>query len=451
MDPQRRAGARTLRRLRISRGWSWSGLSGELRRHAAALRITRIAAAHPASVRRTIARWEAGSATPDEQYRLLLGHAYAHTPLGAVSLGSGSDFDRLLTALALLGVGDEELDELRASVAASAAATGINLLASIGASLRERLSSVSARPATADLPLVGELDRACQAVDGQIGSVPFARLHLAQTAIVDACRRLLREVPDGPVKTELRKLAARSYALAARIAFEVHDDKAALRLYGAAVTAAGEADLSQRALIRSSQTMVTYYSTGSIERARRIADAAARDARRGASALMRARAHALQAEVAARGAPPQRHRAQAALHQAWHDLNADTDGDPMPGAFSHDHLRGFEGICGIFLGSADTAARQLETSARALTRPRETVQRTIVLADLALARLHQDGPGAPEAAADQLHQCVDLTAATRARVPAQRLRQARLALRPWRGEAFVAELDDHLHTALIGT
>jgi hypothetical protein len=53
------------------------------------------------------------------------------------------------------------------------------------------------------------------------------------------------------------------------------------------------------------------------------------------------------------------------------------------------------------------------------------------------------------AAVKLLHECVDLTASTRGRVPAQRIREARLALSLWRNERFVAELDDHMHSALI--
>lgn len=108
------------------------------------------------------------------------------------------------------------------------------------------------------------------------------------------------------------------------------------------------------------------------------------------------------------------------------------------------------GVCGIFLGEAAEAERQLSAAAAELTRPRESVQRAIVLTDRALALLHTGEPGGLTTAATDLHECVTLTAATRGRVPAQRLRTARLALRPWHGEPFVAELDDHMHTALIG-
>lgn len=216
------------------------------------------------------------------------------------------------------------------------------------------------------------------------------------------------------------------------------------------MTTAGERDLSQRALIRTSQTMVVYYSTGDIDRARRIVGAAVQDARRGDSLLMRARAHALQAEMAARGQSPQRRHAQAALHLAWHDLDGDTTGDPMAGAFGKGQLQGFEGVCGIFLGEARSAEAQLAKSVASLTGPRQLVQRAIVLTDQALARLRSGQTGAPESAAERLHECVDLAAATGGRVPTQRLRHARLELRPWRQESFMADLDDHIHAALIG-
>ncbi|WP_083998914.1 hypothetical protein [Actinomadura kijaniata] len=448
MDRPPSACARTLRRLRTSRGWSWSDLVGHLQTAARALRITRIAAAQPGSIRRTVARWESGKSTPDEQYQLLLAYTYARTPTGAVALGPSSDLAELLDGLAAAGVEPTRLDELTTTVAASITSHGMSLLAFLGGALQNDLTEALADPTRVDLPVLEGLAHANNAVNAQIGSVPFVRLHLAQAAIVDSCRHLLQGTQPDIVRTRLRDVASRSYALAARIAFETRDDAAALRLHSDAVATADPAAPSQRALIRTSQTMVVYYSTGDITRARRIADAAAQDARRGPSALMRARAHALQAEMAARAAR-QRH-AQAALHLAWHDLEGDIGGDPMPGAFSAGRLRGFEGVCGIFLGAAEAAEQQLTQAAGTLTRTRESVQRSIVLADRALARLHTQGAGAAETSAEQLHECVDLVAATRARVPAQRLRQARLELRPWRSEGFVGDLDDHIHTALIG-
>lgn len=429
---------------------SWSALAVKLLGMARRLRIDRIAAAQQASVRRTIARWEAGTVVPDEQYRLLLAHVYARTPAGDVALGPGSDFAELLDAFATYGIERGILDELASAVALSATTSGGHLLAFLSLPLRDTLTAALADPARLDPAIVDVLGTASTAVDRQIGTVPFVRLHLAQAAITEACRHLLTgPIPDVTVRP-LRRVAAGAYALAARLAFETHDDQAALALYREAVRTADPDALERRALIRTSQTMVTYYATGDITAARRIVDDAVADARQGNSALMRARAHALQAEIATRGEPPVERRAKTALHLAHHDVDRDTSGDPMPRVFSAARLNGFMGICGIFLGAAAEAERQLSDAAAGLTGPRESVQRAIVLTDRALARLRTEEPGGPETAAADLHECVSLTAATRGRVPAQRIRTARLALLPWRGERFVAELDDHIHTSMIG-
>lgn len=83
----------------------------------------------------------------------------------------------------------------------------------------------------------------------------------------------------------------------------------------------------------------------------------------------------------------------------------------------------------------------------ALTQPREAVRRGIVATDLALVRLRL---GDPASSVDLLHEAVDLAAATGSRVPAQRLRHTRHALREARADAYLAELDDHIHDVLIG-
>jgi transcriptional regulator with XRE-family HTH domain len=448
VTPRPHQAADRLRRLRTARGWSWEQLAVRLRDLARNLRFSRIGSNSLASIKRTIARWEAGESRPGDQYQMLLAHAYARTPLGTVELGPGSDFRELLDTLTAFGVAPPRVEEVATGVAASATDDGMNLLAFLGAPLRAELGAALARPDAVDIPVLEALGAASEAVNQQIGSVPFVRLHLAQAAIVDACKHLMLGTQPPLVRARLCQVAGTAYALAARLSFETHDDTAALKLYNDAVAAIGEAQPSLRALIRSSQTMVVYYATGDLGRARAVADAAVADARRGESILIRSRAHALQAEMAARG--ERARHAHAAIHLAWHDLDGDVSGDPMSGAFSKGRLRGFEGICGIFLGEAEAAERQLARSATALTRSRQAVQRAIVLTDRALARLRTGGAGAPESAADQLHECVDLIAATRGRVPAQRLRQTRLELRPWRGETFVAELDDHIHTTLIG-
>jgi hypothetical protein len=449
MGNDRQAAGRIFRRLRLARGWSWADQARELRASARSMGFARISAAGTASIQRNIARWESGTVKPGEQYQTLLGHLYARTPHGAAAVGPGSDFAEFLIALAEFGVASETIDELSSTVTSSVTDTGMTLLAFLGPPLRAELVTALARPETLDVELVEDLAAVTAEVNHQIGSVPFARLHLAQAAVVDSCRQFGRADLPPAVRRRLNEVAATAFTLAARLAFETHDDMAAQGLYDEAVAVAGDLpDLWHRAAVRTSQTMVMYYTTGDSALGGRVADAAVRDARQSGSLLIRARAHAIQAEMAARGGRS-RH-AEAALHLAWHDLDADTSGDPAAGAFSPWHMRGFDGVCGIFLGEAEAAMQQLSLSAAALASPRDYVQRAIVLTDRALATLRTHSAGAAEETASQLHDCVELISATPGRVPAQRLRQTRLELKPWRGESFVADLDDHIHTAFIG-
>ena len=115
--------------------------------------------------------------------------------------------------------------------------------------------------------------------------------------------------------------------------------------------------------------------------------------------------------------------------------------------FNADRLNGFDGLCALHADDPGRAHDSLDRSASALRMSRDAVQRGIVNTDLAQARLRL---GDPSACADLLHEAVDIAATTGGRVPAQRIRLARQYLRPWRGEGFVSELDDHIHDALIG-
>lgn len=120
-------------------------------------------------------------------------------------------------------------------------------------------------------------------------------------------------------------------------------------------------------------------------------------------------------------------------------------GDPSSSSFSPAHLRGFDGLCELYVGDPAVAHDAFAQSAQGLTRPRERVQRAIVSTDQALACIRL---GDPHAAAELLHDCIDGASSTGGRVATIRLRRARHELRPWRTEGFVADLDDHLIDAL---
>ena len=450
MIPERQAGADALRRLRLVRGWSWADQARCLKDLAGKHGFPRIAAAQADSIKRTIARWENGSfAAPGYQYQVLLAIAYARTPVGMAALGPGSDLAEYAAALTALGVDASQITEVVAAATAAVTATGTALTTFLPGPLRSQVGAALSGSSQVSEELICGLAASSAAVAGSVGSVPFARLHLAHAAIADACRQLAALAIPAPIAKQLSGVTAAALAFSARLSFETSDDEAALAQYAEAAGYAGRAaDPWRKAAVLVAAAMVGYYISGDPAAGRRTADAAVSEARQGASILVRARAHAVQAEMAARSG--QLRHATTALHLAWHDLDSDTTGDPAPTSFSRSHMRGFDGICDIFLGAPETAERQLAQSAAALTGARLSVQRAIVLGDHALAGLYAGGDGAPEKTAHRLHVCVDLVAATRARVPALRLRTARQALSTWRQESFVADLDDHIHTALLG-
>lgn len=433
---EKAAGAAALKRLRRRRALSLAGLARALVAEAETLRLPLLPSV--ANVQRTVARWESARPTlPDERYQLLLAHVYARTPAGGVALGAGSDFAELMQALGLLGEGERRIGELRTSVLRVSTDAGGGILALLAPSLH--IDS-----ARTDETTVSGLASVVTEVNAEVGSLPMVRLQLLLAPAVEAMRRLLAgPVPD-PFLSPLRETAVAALTLAARLAFETRDDTAARALYA---DAAREAELLgrpwQTAGVHMSHALTTLYSAQGLEAARPLADRAVRAARAGESTPVRARAHALQAELAARAGHER--QARAALGLAWYDMEAGQTEDPAASNFTAGHLRGFEGVCELYVGDAAQAHDQFARSAATLTAPREQVQRAIVTIDQASARIRL---GEPRAAAELLHACVAAASSTGGRVPALRLRQARTELRPWRRESWAADLDDHLMDVL---
>ncbi|MGW5928097.1 hypothetical protein ACWF2L_17875 [Streptomyces anulatus] len=438
----RAAGAATLKRLRHSRGLSLADAARALSQLSVDLHHPRLPAV--ASVQRSVARWESAAPTlPDERYQLLLAHLYARTPAGQMSVGPGSDLAELLGALLDLGESETRIAELRTVLVRTATDTG-GMLALLAPSVQSELSAALADPSRATEETAAGLAAVVADVNTQVGAVPMVRLQLLLAPVLDACRRLQTDDLPSPVAGPVRAVAVAACTLAGRLAFENRDDAASQALYAAATLQAEElGDAWRRASVHMSHALVTLYSSPELADARGLVDRAVRAARTGDSVRVRARAHALQAEVAARAGLER--QAQAALGLAWYDIEDESNGDPSGSSFSVGHLRGFEGVCELYVGDPSVAHDRFAVSAAALAAPRERVQRTIVRTDQALARIRM---GDPRSAAELLHECVLGAAATGGRVPAIRLRRARVELRPWRREDFVADLDDHLMDVL---
>ncbi|WP_425838930.1 hypothetical protein [Streptomyces fractus] len=439
----RTAGAAALKRLRTRRGLSLSGLAHALLDSATALHLRHMPSV--ASVQRNVSRWEAGTAMPDGRYQLLLAHVYARTPGGQASLGASSDLAELLHALGLFGESERQVADARTAVIRAVTDQGgAGMLALLTPGAQDTLAAAIADPSRTDDTVCEALSAAVVNVNSEVGSLPFVRLQLLLSPTVEACRRLLA----GPVPVELlprlRDTAVAASTLAGRLAFETRDDTASRALYREATRQAGELlEPWRQARVHMSHALVTLYSQDGLDQPRALVDSAVRAARSGDSVLVRARAHALQAEIAARAGLDR--QTDAALGLAWYDMEADHTSDPSATSFTAGHLRGFEGVCQLWVGDPSVAHDQFSHSVAALEGRREQVQRAIVRTDQALARIRM---GEPRDAAGLLHECVTAASTTGGRVPAIRLRRARRELRPWRREDWVQDLDDHLMDVL---
>ncbi|GAA4966346.1 transcriptional regulator with XRE-family HTH domain [Nonomuraea thailandensis] len=433
-------GAASMKRLRLARGWSLADTARAISDTAA--RLGQPFDASVASVQRTVARWETSTnpILPSERYQLLLAHLYARNTEGRPLLGTGSDFAEFLDALRHLGESEQRLSELHTLLVRTTTDAGAGLLALLGPPTQQLLAAALADPSRVDEELLVALREAVSTVNGQVGSIPFVRLHLMLAPIVESCRRLTTAAIPPAHVADLRWIAAQAFMLAGRFAFETRDDEASRALYLAATDAAGRVGAPwHRAVVRMSHALVTLYSAPGLDAAKALVDAAVRDARAGDSVTVRARAHALQAEIAARAG--QKRHAETALALAWYDLESDRDGDPATGSFSPALLRGFEGVTKLHVGDVSEAHDYFARSTESLVAPRERVQRAIVATDQAIARIRLDDP---RSGADLLHHCIDAASETGGRVVRIRLRGARQDLRQWRREDFVADLDDHL-------
>ncbi|MFI6683384.1 hypothetical protein [Streptomyces sp. NPDC050485] len=206
--------------------------------------------------------------------------------------------------------------ELRSMLVRTATDQGGGMLALLSTGVQAGLAAAMADPSRADQELVSGLSSVVTDVNAQVGSLAFVRLQLMLAPALEACRQLIAGPVPEPVLPQLRGIAVAAHTLAGRLAFETRDDVASRGLYAVATREAGLLpDPWRRATVHMSHALTTLYSTQGLDGARTLVEAAVRDARNGASVVVRARAHALHAEIAARAG--EERQAQAALGLAW--------------------------------------------------------------------------------------------------------------------------------------
>lgn len=344
-----------------------------------------------------------------------------------------------MVALGELGVSLDRRRVLR--TLATAAATGVSgaLLAFLAPDLQGRLRKTLEDPDQLDMETVESLERVVTDLQQQQEALPFAQVQTALSPTIHALRRLLRGRQEPAVRQALCSIAARAFTMAGRLSFELHDDEDANARYDEALRAVRELrDGSIEAATLTSRSMVTQYATADVEAARQLADRAVRRAQAGGDRAVRARALAVQAEMHARKGDERRSLRTldlARVHLADHTHSR---------SFDEARLDGFEGVCRLWLRQFEVAGAALHRCVDALDGPRDSVQKSIVLADLSLAHV---GQGEPEVACHVLADCAELVARTHGRVAGQRLHRVRQELQPWRTERFVEELDDRILAA----
>lgn len=429
----RHNGKRQLRRLREKRGWSWTDQARAIKAMARRLGIDPTAIASTVSVRRTIARWEShstSSAVPDDRYQWILAHVYAEHN-DAVEVGPGSDFLSLLTVLLDLGVTPNRVTELHDAVLCWAD--------------EQRSRATAINPTNLTDSKLAELTLSFNAIANLVGKVPFVRSQIALAPLVEAFRH--HEHGSAGLPADGRVLAARTFSTAGRLAFELRDDHLAKQYYATALAHAEHVPGRWLAAgIGTSLAMITMHGNNDLVAAERGINTATDAALASPSMTMRARAFAVQAEIAARRKLPR--PARAALSRAADYTSQAASDEPSGKPFNAARLAGFTGLYHLLTDSGASGVKDLHEAVRGIPERSDPVQRSIVLADLAHAYLAQPKPQ-PDAAVTALREAIAIVGRTRGRVATGRVRRIHRLLRPWQGEQFVIDLDEQLYAVLF--
>jgi hypothetical protein len=427
-----------LQRLRESRGWSAARLAAELEAQG-----TTISRSMPArdSIIRMLYDWEAGTHRPRDYYVLFVLVYATSEELAARTIDRGSDLDRLMMALAAMGV---SVNRRRFFLNSAALAAGAVAGSAVPANLAhgERLEWVLRHPRSVDAVTVAELQITTRDLlrrketEPSTVLLPDASRHLGRVA-------LLREhAPAGTLQQGLYITEAHAATLMGRLVWDMSgqrdhgtaEEYVRQSVEAASHTSNGDAKASPRLL----QAYLAGYGRRDLHRGAALADQAARLAGDGTSHLIAAWASGVAAEF--RALLREERPFKLALDRAGAHFDRATPDDPMLGVYREEQLGGFEGVCNLYIGDLAGARQALERTAERLGVGKEK-NKSVVLGDLATAFIRQ---GEPEQGCGILHQAIDLVEVTRDGGGTRRAFGAGLQLRRWRNEPFVQEVQDRL-------
>jgi transcriptional regulator with XRE-family HTH domain len=440
------AGGPLLKELRQGRGWSQRDEAQLLKQLARRFGFHHIAVTKSRSVVREIQRWEAGEHAPDERYQLLLAHAYA-TRDGTATIGQDSDLDRLIAALAVMGVPLDRRTFLQATAIAAATAGSGAFLSLLTPELQERTAQALAHPDRVDLETVRRLRQAVGELQQQSeGAMPYHQLVSALGPHVEVAKRLLLGTQPDPIRQELVTVGVLAFNLAGRVAFNLRDHASAKQYGDDAEEVAKQLDDGwMRRWWLARRARLARFDYQDVDEALSYATLSCRNPD-SSSGLVLFWTHCVLAEMASLQGDER--AARRALDLARLHADGALTEDPATFLFPEARFGGIPARISAYEGTCYLRGGLLKEAEGALGSVVDTVpegipgQKAFSLADLALVYVRQREL---ERACSTLIDAIGVTERSGGKPPRQRIYMVRRELHPWRDESFVKAVDERLY------
>jgi hypothetical protein len=225
---------RVLQALREGCGWSVPMLAVELEAQARAI-------GRPLTNRESLVRriydWEAGGHRPRDYYILFILVYASDEELAARTIEPGSQLDRLMGALKMMGVPVNRRKFLLNSAAVAAGVAGVPAVAT-DLEGQQRLAWMLKHPRSVDLPTVAYLGQQAVRLLKQNEAMPSTSLLPAAIQQLEQVTLLRGHAPAGAIQRGIAAVEAQSATLMGRLVWDVsgqRDHAAAGRYYEQAI------------------------------------------------------------------------------------------------------------------------------------------------------------------------------------------------------------------------